>query len=137
MKADDIITAARECLGTPFQHQARVPGVALDCAGVFVHVCGAMGLPVLDERGYGRLPYRGLLEQCIARQPFLTEVPRDQMQAGDVLLMRFDGAPQHIAIHAGATVIHAYEAIGRVVEHRLADVWRARVVRVYRFEGVL
>ena len=136
MTETDIIQLARAQLGTPFKHQGRVPGLALDCAGLFVVVASALGLQVLDEQGYGRTPWQGLLEQCIARQPFLREVPKGEMRAGDVLLMRFTGEPQHIAIHAGATVIHAYESVGRVVEHRLADVWRARVVRVYRFEDL-
>lgn len=134
MKAADVITAARAYLGVPFRHQGRTPPLALDCAGLFVLVCHDLGLPVEDEQGYGRNPYKGLLEQCIARQPFLARVPREDMQAGDILLMRFAGDPQHIAIHAGDTMIHAYEHSGRVVEHRLADVWRARVVSVYRFE---
>lgn len=136
MTEADVIQLARAQLGTPFKHQGRVPGLALDCAGLFVVVASALGLQVLDEQGYGRNPWHGLLEQCIARQPFLREVPKGEMRSGDVLLMRFTGEPQHIAIHAGATVIHAYESVGRVVEHRLADVWRARVVRVYRFEDL-
>lgn len=134
MKAEDIIRPAREQLGVKFKHQGRVPGLALDCAGVFVTVCNSLGLPVQDEPGYGRNPWNGLLESCIDRQPFLYEINKSDMQAGDVLLMRFTGEPQHIAIHAGETIIHAYENIGRVVEHRFADVWRARVVRVYRFK---
>ncbi|WP_395504707.1 NlpC/P60 family protein [Ectopseudomonas hydrolytica] len=136
MKPADVITASRAYLEVPFRHQGRTPPLALDCAGLFVMVCRDMGLPVIDEQGYGRNPWRGLLEQCIARQPFLCRVPREQMQAGDVLLMKFEGDPQHIAIHAGDTMIHAYEKSGKVVEHRLADVWRARVVSVYRFEGM-
>jgi cell wall-associated NlpC family hydrolase len=137
MKADDIICSARAYLGVPFRHQGRTPPLALDCAGLFVQVCLDLGLPVLDEQGYGRNPFRGLLEQCISRQTFLFRVPKEQMQAGDVLLMKFEGEPQHIAIHAGSTMIHSYEHAGRVVEHRISSMWRARIVHVYRFEGAL
>lgn len=137
MKAEDILKAARSAMDTPFRHQGRVAGLALDCAGLFVHVCRELHLQVIDEQGYGRNPFQGLLKQCIDRQPFLFRVALDQMQAGDVLLMRFDREPQHIAFHAGETMIHAYEKSGRVVEHRLADVWRKRIVHVYRFEGLV
>lgn len=137
MKANDIVSAARAELGTSFRHQGRLPGIALDCAGLFVVVCNSLGHHVQDEKGYGRNPWKGLLEQCIGRQPFLAKVPVSEMQEGDVLLMRFTGEPQHIAIHAGDTIIHSYQHVGRVVEHRFADVWRARVVHAYRFEGVL
>lgn len=134
MSPSQIIAAARAYLGVPFRHQGRTPPLALDCAGLFVQVCKDLSLPVIDEQGYGRDPYQGLLEQCISRQPFLAKIPRDQMRAGDILLMRFSSDPQHIAMHAGETMIHAYEHSGRVVEHRIADVWRSRVVSVYRFE---
>lgn len=137
MKAADIVAAARELIDTPFRHQGRAPGVGLDCAGVFVLVCRAFGLPVEDEPAYGRNPYKGLLEKCVARQPFMTKVPKDEAREGDILLMRFDGEPQHIAIHAGETMIHSYEHVGRVVEHRISSMWRARIVHVYRFEGAL
>lgn len=133
MKADDIIRAAREQLRTPFCHQGRMPGKALDCAGLFVHVCSALGLPVQDVPAYGRTPYNGFLKACIARQPFLMPIPVAEMEAGDVLLMRFTDEPQHIAIHAGDTVIHSYEKVGRVVEHRFASCWKSRVTDAFRF----
>lgn len=129
-----IIEAARKYLGVPFRHQGRTPPLALDCAGLFVQVCRDIGLPVDDEQGYGVNPHKGLLEQSIERQPFLVRVPKEQMKAGDILLMRFNTDPQHIAIHAGETMIHAYSHAGKVVEHRIADVWRARIVRVYRVQ---
>jgi len=52
------------------------------------------------------------------------------------LLMRFMGDPQHLAIYAGETIIHAFAAGRKVCEHRLDDVWRARIVRIYRFRGI-
>ena len=58
------------------------------------------------------------------------------MLPGDLLLMRFAGEPQHLAVFTGETIIHAYQATGRVVEHSLDDKWRRRIVRVYRFVGV-
>ncbi|WP_418936353.1 NlpC/P60 family protein [Metapseudomonas furukawaii] len=108
----------------------------MDCAGLFVFVCLAHGLPVEDVQGYGRNPFNGLLEDAIRRQPFLREVPKADLQPGDVLLMRFSQAPQHIAIATEHGMIHAYEHSGAVVEHRLAEVWRARITHVYRFEGI-
>lgn len=137
MKRSDIIAAARAHLNVPFRHQGRTPSLALDCAGLFVLVCRDLGLPVIDEQGYARTPYNGLLEQCIDRQPFLRRISKEQAREGDVLLMRFDTEPQHIAFHAGYSMIHAYEHAGKVVEHRLASVWKARIVRAYQFEGAV
>lgn len=134
MIAQQIIDAARECLGTPFHHQGRLPGVALDCAGVAVHVARRIGCAVDEPAAYSRLPHKGLLESWLNRQPCLEQAASPD--AGDVLLMRFTAEPQHIAIYTGTTIIHAYEGIGRTVEHDLDAKWRRRIVCVYRFRGL-
>lgn len=133
MIAAEIISAARECLNTPFQHQGRIVGLALDCAGVAVHVASKWHT-VEQPPAYGRLPHDSMLEQWIERQPFLERATHPQ--AGDLLLMRFENEPQHLAINAGETMIHAYQSIGKTVEHNLDDKWRRRIVRAYRFKGV-
>jgi cell wall-associated NlpC family hydrolase len=136
MTPDDIITAARACLGTPFRHLGRIPGKALDCAGLAVSVALALGLEVDDREAYGRTPANGLLETMLDSQPCLIRVLRPP-RAGDLLLMRFGaGDPQHLAICAGETIIHAWMTVGKVAEHRFTDQWKSRVVRVYEFVGV-
>lgn len=136
MQAADIIAAARACLGTPFQHQGRIPGVGLDCAGLLIAVAQAVGADYYDVLGYGPHPCGGMLAQALADQPCLEPVLIAQRRAGDLLLMRFDTEPQHLAVFTGATIIHAYSNVGKVCEHRLSAVWTARIVRVYRFRGV-
>lgn len=133
MIADNVIEAARECLGTPFRHQGRLVGEALDCAGVAVHVAERLGYGVLDVTGYGRTPVNGQLEDTLSAQPFLTQVEIPEAAPGDILLMRFAGEPQHLAILADNTIIHAYESVGACCEHSLTSKWTARIVKVYRF----
>jgi len=135
MKPDEIVAAARSFLGTPFRHLGRVPGKALDCAGLSKSVAGAFGLSVDDREAYGRTPANGLLETMLDAQTCLVRVSR-QPQAGDLLLMKFKGDPQHLAICGGDTIIHAWMTVGKVAEHRFTDVWKSRVVRVYEFSGV-
>lgn len=135
----DVIDAAREVLETPFRHQGRVPGLGLDCAGVLAHCLDRLGLPYDDEQGYPRTPYDGQLERNLDAQPSLRQIPVSDVVGGDVLLMRMKSAPQHIAIHAGLIqgltyIIHGSEEHGKVAEHRLDGLWRARVVRAYRVE---
>lgn len=136
MRADDIIAAARACIGTPFQHQGRIPGVALDCAGLLIAVAQAVGADYHDVLGYGPHPCAGLLERALADQSCLEPVLVAQRRAGDLLLMRFEIDPQHLAVFTGDTIIHAYSNVGMVCEHRLSAVWAARIVRAYRFRGV-
>ena len=135
MNAEQIIAAARACLGTPFVHQGRIPGQALDCAGLVMAVAQSIGADYQDQPGYGRTPANGLLQQALEMQPCLQRVAMADRQAGDVLLMRFATEPQHLAIDAGATVIHSYQQVGKVCEHGLTDVWLKRIVAVYRFRG--
>lgn len=142
MKRADIIDAARCLLDTPFRHQGRTPGWALDCAGVVVHVASVFELEYFDQTGYSRHPSDGLLESALDAQPCLVRVASSEIKPGDVLLMRFDSDPQHLAIYAGfnplagsETIIHAEIRARKVCEHRFSDDWRGHVVRAYRFIG--
>jgi cell wall-associated NlpC family hydrolase len=135
MKTDEVIAAARECVGTPFMHQGRIVGRALDCAGMAIHV-GKQFHDVIEPGAYGRVPNAGLLEYWLDLQPYLVTAPVTDLQPGDVLLMKFGKEPQHLAIYTGSTIIHAYQIVGRTVEHGLDDKWRRRIVRVYRFADI-
>lgn len=136
MTADEIITAARLCLRTPFLHQGRQVGIGLDCAGLAVQVARSLGCEVIDMEGYGREPTLGMLETMLDAQPYLERVTDNAGQPGDLLLMRFVAAQQHLAILAGETMIHAWEAPGLCCEHDIDAAWRARIVQIYRFVGV-
>ena len=133
MNPNDIIAAARECIDTPFVHQGRLKGIALDCAGLLVCVAKTIGADYVDQQGYSRTPYGDTLVSILDDQPCLERVARDDMQAGDMLLMRFTGEPQHLAVFTGENVIHSYEAVGKVCEHLLDEEWSRRIVGVYRF----
>ena len=132
MTPNEIIEAARAELNTPFIHQGRLPGKALDCAGLAVTVARNW-YEVHEPRAYGRSPHLGLLQQWVEAQPFIERGP---VEAGAILLMRFGIEPQHLAICAGDTIIHSYSRVSKVVEHNFSPVWRARVVRSYRFKDV-
>lgn len=131
---EDILRYARQCLGTPFRHQGRLIGVGLDCAGVIIYVARQLGLDPIDVQGYGTEPNNEQLERALDAQPCLERAFLEDRKPGDVLLMRFRFDPQHLAIFADETIIHAYQQIGQVVEHPLSDLWATRIVRVYRFQ---
>jgi cell wall-associated NlpC family hydrolase len=99
MMTDDILNAARQCLGTPFRHQGRIVGIGLDCAGVAIHVAQQCGLGSVDVAGYSRTPSCGQLEASLDVQPCLDRVMLNERQPGDLLLMRFfqrSAAPGHL-----------------------------------------
>ena len=131
-----IIDAAREAVGTPFRHQGRTVGKALDCAGLVIHAAHAAGFDPLDESGYPRRPNGGRLGAMLEAQPFLERV--SEPQSNDVLLIHFEreAEPAHLAICAGQTIIHAWAVARKVCEHDFTDEWKRRVVCVYRFKGL-
>jgi len=135
MTADDLIAAARLCLATPFRHQGRVPGEALDCAGLLAVVAQANGCTVIDQTGYSPEPAGDSLLRAVEAQPFLIRLPGglSEAAAGDVLALRFGGAPHHLALHCGATILHAWAAVGQVCTHALTPPWQRRVVAAWRF----
>lgn len=138
IKADDILASARSYIGVPFQHQGR-SRQCLDCVGLLLKVADDLTVPYTDVEGYTRRPWGGLLEQTFddhVASGQLVKVEPSQRQKGDFLMMRFKGQPQHLAVFTGENIIHAYEAVGKVCEHRLDEMWASRIVRVYRLKGV-
>jgi len=122
-----ITETARTYLGVPFKHMGRTRA-GVDCAGLVVCVCNDLGIPVHDIPRYGRQPLGGLLEATVRKSFIRTETVGD----GTILVMKFATEPQHLAICAGDTIIHAYERVNKCVEHRLDSVWRKRIVSAYR-----
>lgn len=102
MTPDDIIAAARSALDTPFRHQGREAGTGLDCAGLICHVCDALEIPYTDQERYARQPSDGLLEAALDGHQCIGACWLSH--AGDLMLLRFAGEPQHLAIFTGKTL---------------------------------
>jgi NlpC/P60 family putative phage cell wall peptidase len=141
----DVVAEARTWISTPWQHQCAVKGVATDCLGLISGVGLALELPGSDQwradarmRGYARVPDgRMIVTGC---NEYLEPVSGMALQLGDIVLMRMYGAePQHFAIVSSirpARIIHAFAAVGRVVENGLDTAWRERILRAYRYKGL-
>lgn len=127
---DEFVEAARSYVGVPYHHQGRNRTRGLDCAGLLVVALQDLGFDIKDIEGYPRLPNSESLRK-IVEENLGNPKPISTMGKGDVLLMRFSEQPQHLAVHAGDTIIHAYSKKKQVVEHRFADIWQKRVVGVY------
>jgi cell wall-associated NlpC family hydrolase len=139
----EAIEAIRSLVGVRFRHQGRNPATGLDCVGLGLQYAKALGLPLRDRKAYSRDPDGKLRDSiCHVMGPPVAEGPGcgALVQEGDVVMMEWSpGVPRHVAMiteKAGLThVIHADSEMGRVVEHRLSDEWRARIVAVWRPEA--
>lgn len=133
-RADDIVAAARALIGTPFRHQGRLPQVGLDCAGLGIVVAKSIGIEIKDYTGYPRTPFDGMLKKMFDEQENLQQIGIHDIESGDVLLLRITAAPQHVAIYVGnGYMVHAYQAIGKVAEQRIDEIWTRKIVAAYRF----
>jgi len=140
----DIVAAARRMLGTPYHHQARVPQVGLDCAGLLVCVARELGIvaPNFDTPTYALSPDGYSLTDGMGE--YMGRVlTQDEMQPGDTVVVRSSCHPQHLGIlgnylHGGLSIIHASNAAipARVIETRLLFCKGMRFVTAYEFKGV-
>lgn len=132
-----FIAAARSLMHVRWQHQGRDKR-GVDCAGLVIYSLKKIGRPVSDALGYGRLPYRGMLETLV-RQNLGEPLPADaKLQAGDVPLMKFVGSELcHCGIVTdyylgGFSLLHAFAQNKEVVEHRIDKQWKDYMIEVYR-----
>lgn len=137
---NDVVRAARDCLGTPYHHQGRLPGVGLDCIGLLIHCGRATGrvAPDFDITGYGRYPDGKLLLHYLREH--MDPVDPADMRPGDALCVAFERFPQHVGIvadyvHGGLSMIHALGSANAVVEHRLLFTRLMRLVSVHRYRS--
>ena len=139
-----IVIQARTWLGTPFHHQARLKGKGCDCLGLIIGVVDELGLKdahgrllsSYDEITYPKEPDGQYLTEKLTG--LLTEVPIADARTGDLALFKVRENPQHLAIlsdyEGGLGMIHSFAPSRRVIEHRLDDDWKSRLLKVYRWQ---
>lgn len=136
-KNDQFIASARACIGTPFRHQGRLPGIGLDCAGLVIHAAQTIGIELVDYKGYPARPFDGMLKKMLDSQPNMQEIAVEDILPGDILLMRVNVAPQHLAILShNKNIIHSYQNIGSVCEYALDSQYQSTIVSAYRLSYV-
>jgi hypothetical protein len=148
MTNSDIVACARGWLGTRFHHQGRLKKSAVhrggvDCLGLLIGIAkelqlshpGGQRLSDFDEINYPHYPDTRRFRQRLAEA--LRAIPVAAIEPGDVLLLRIDDNPQHLAIvsdrKTGHGIIHAYAPARSVVEHDLNEWWQSRIESAFRY----
>lgn len=136
---DLVVATARTWVGTPYRHQASVPGAGADCLGLVrgvwraLYGCEPEAVPAYTE-DWAEPARDELLWRAALRHMALAPQP----EPGQVLLFRMrDGSvAKHLGISAsaaaGVTFIHAYTGHG-VVESALTQSWSRRIVARFDF----
>lgn len=141
-----LVEAARAYNDTPFRHRGRSKR-GIDCAGLIwaaYNDCGVVLIKPEDIPRYGKEPHRdGLVRYVIAAlgEPVHVEPVRMQdLQEADVLIMRFEHEPHHMAMVGRhplghLSMIHAdgnQGQLSRVLEIGLDDKRVALITHVFR-----
>lgn len=129
---EQFLSTARSWVGVPWVHQGRNRN-GVDCIGLLLVTCWALGLSDYDVDGYGRTPDGDFMRRECARLMTETRNPCP----GDVVVMRFSREPQHVGILTERGLLHSWAVPGRVVEVTMPDAWQRRVVAAYAVPGVV
>lgn len=141
---DAAVAEARTWLGTPYQHQQRTKGLAVDCVGLLIGVGHGLGLTGegFEFTGYARSA-DGVTLMRLARL-YMVELPLDVTpRPGMVVVIATDLHPHHAGIlcdyrGSGIGIIHASDRADppRVVEHRLVQSMNFRITGLFDFKNV-
>jgi len=135
----DIIKIAREYKGVPYRHQGRSVTTGVDCVGLLTLVANRIGLEYNDNLRYTKNPKTFNLKPIL--DTILVPINKNDIKVGDVMLFKIDVEPQHVAIvgdymYGGLSMIHSYQRVAKVVEHRLSKIWLAILVQAYHIPGI-
>ncbi|MGU3536708.1 peptidase P60 [Methylobacterium sp. A54F] len=139
-----VVAQARLWLGTPYRHQASLPGIGCDCLGLLRGVWRGLLGPEPETPP----PYAGSWAESApagsdplaeAALRHLLPVPDKRIAPGHVLLFGFRAhlPARHCAIATGpAAMIHAHDGAA-VTEVALTPWWRRHLRYVFRFPGAV
>ncbi len=135
IQRQSLIAAARECIGTPFHHQARLVKVGIDCVGVLVHTARRLEMPHEDFTAYRRRPDGKTLIAHLERN--MDRIDPDAARPGDALAFWIiPGMPYHVAILTDRGMVHAWNGADKCTEHVMTDYWREHIHSAWSFRGV-
>jgi cell wall-associated NlpC family hydrolase len=130
-----LVLSAREWLGTAWMHRQCVKGIGVDCVNFLYAVGIDAGLdlsPIPD--GYGRVAVGDDITDYLSRH----FVKKDDLsiEEGNILLFKFSGYNNHVAIATSAnTMIHASASHKKVIEHSIDGKWQRILKGVWEWQN--
>jgi len=132
LSTKDVVKKAREYLGVPFLPSGRSKN-GLDCTGLPAVVYAELGLTNYDIKRYAPTPQKDTFYIQLSKCPDIVRVfDVTDLQDGDLIIMALPSYPCHIGIKTDIGMIHSYNKIGKVVEHRLNKTWKKSIRFVFR-----
>ena len=140
--SQEIVDRARSWIGTKFKHQGRIKksnqdAGGCDCLGLIMglDIITKNGKPLklFDQHCYPKLLTSNILLDQLNLLLESTEITR--IQVGDLLLLRVNNWPQHLAIISAIdpiTIIHSYIQVRKIIEQHLSEEWKKNIVAIYK-----
>lgn len=131
-------------LKTPFHWQASLKGKGCDCKGLILGVARELGLPEANSP-FGAIADYKLRVDCKLLVEGLRETfdPVESPGLGDIILLKLDGKPQHLAILAESgdrpRMVHTYNTPGRVnhvVSVPFTAIWRNQMASAWTWRSL-
>ena len=132
---EKLIETARSYLGVPYRHQGRTRK-GVDCLGLVIACANDLKVPIADSTAYStKVDTENLLNGILAHAQ---QTEKIVVKPGYLALMQFvkEAGATHTALITERGIIHSYNKRGKVVEHRLNDVWEKRIVATFKLNGV-
>ena len=145
-KRKEIIEEAKNWVGTPYLHQARVKGLTggVDCAMLVAGIAYNVG--IINDEIIKRIPPYPVQWNMHSDFPLLTTVMEsfgclhknnNEKQPGDILVFKIGRVPAHLAVLIeNDFMVHAYGgSINKVIVSRFDERWIKRWKETYTFPG--
>lgn len=136
----EFVEAARQLIGTPFHHAARVPGVGVDCTGMVICALEAVGIAAIaadKQGGYNTGDNIIDMEERIGR--LADQVLADDITVGDCIIFRKDSMHHHMGVYTDTgMIVHAWRTSGinKVCETPIPMEWDDSFHSVWRFRDL-
>lgn len=139
---DQIVEEALTWLDTPYQHQAKVKHVGVDCAMFVVGVAQNVGLlshseimPVYSPEWHLHNREERLIQ--ILEDFNCKEINTSDALPGDIFTFKFGRCASHLAfILPDNYILHARVDTRKVVKHLLSGDFKLRIHSAYKLPGV-
>jgi len=138
VEVQQIILHSRKWMGSKFRHQGRSKS-GIDCIGLFSEVAKEIGRDIPIPNNYTHHPDQKFLFSEMNR--LFDKITKAEMQAGDLVLMRFMDDHlripcRHVAIITNLGVLHSSAQFRKVTEHGLDQEWMEKIEHVFRMRRV-
>jgi cell wall-associated NlpC family hydrolase len=131
-RGDEVVAAARRCVGARFRVQGRTRDGGLDCVGLVAIALHEAGVRVRAPGDYRLSGDNGGRFEPALSASGLEGHPPGAARRGDILLIAPSQGQRHLAVRTPDGFVHAHAGLGKIVEtpgwpeQPVLSVWRPK-----------